>query len=162
MSLTTSRPNSSNDPEHTDGRSGAGSEVKYSILHRTTFRYGQAAWDNVNEVRLCPLSTPNQGLDFFILKVVPAIRLRRYTDLFSNPVHHFELNPRHHQLVVEARSHVSVRRFLDYEHLPYGSPHCDLSTLRMRDECWEFLNDSTYVQRAPEIWREALSGLVPQ
>lgn len=130
--------------------------MRYSVVHRTSFLYSEPARDNVNEVRLCPLATPGQAPEFFVLNVVPATRLRRYTDLFSNPVHHFELAHPHSRLVIEARSRVEVGRRVDYEELPYGSSHRDLPSLRSRDECHEFLQDSTYVRRSPEIWREAI------
>jgi len=130
--------------------------MRYSITHRTTFVYGEPARDNVNEVRLCPLSNPHQAADFFVLKVIPAIRLRKFNDLHSNRVHQFEVSYPHTRLLIESRAIVSVARLVDYSALPYGFRICDLPALRSREECCEFLPDSVYVQRSPEIWREAL------
>lgn len=130
--------------------------MKYSITHRTTFHYGAQARENVNEVRLCPLATPSQATEFFILNVIPATRLARYTDLFANQVHHFTINRPHSRLVIEARATVSVGMRADYKNLPYGTSHSELAALRERWECSEFLGDSTYVKSAPEIWREAI------
>ena len=130
--------------------------MKYSVTHRTTFQYSEPARDNVNEVRLGPLPTAHQAPDFFLLNVIPATRLRKFTDLFSNPVHQFELVHPHNRLVIESRSIVSVGNTVHYDDLPYGISHHDLPALRRSEECHEFLQDSTYVRRSPEIWRKAI------
>ena len=130
--------------------------MKLSVTHRTTFRYGEPARDNVNQVRLEPLTTRHQRPEFFLLNVLPATRLRRYLDLWFNPVHYFELVAPHTRLVVESRSVVEVDTSVDYEALPYGSLHQDLPALRKSEECYEFLRNSTYVTLFPELWREAI------
>ena len=130
--------------------------MKYSVTHRTTFEYGEPARDNVNEVRLTPLATASQAPEFFLLNVIPATRVRTYTDLFSNPVHHFEHVGPHTRLVIESRSTVSVGPRVDYADLPYGIDHAALPKLRGDEICHPFLQDSTYVSRSPEIWREAI------
>ena len=130
--------------------------MRYHITHRTVFTYGEPAYDNVNEVRLSPVANPHQALEFFVLKVIPATRLKRFSDLYSNPVHHFEISHPHHSLSIESQSIVSVARYIDYSALPYGCHHSNLKDLRSREECCEFLSDSRYVQRSPKIWREAV------
>ena len=130
--------------------------MRYHITHRTVFTYGEQAYDNVNEVRLSPVANPHQALEFFVLKVIPATRLKRFSDLYSNPVHHFEISHPHHSLSIESQSIVSVARYIDYSALPYGCHHSYLKDLRSREECCEFLYDSRYVRRSPKIWREAV------
>ena len=130
--------------------------MKLSLLHRTVFEYGEAARDNLNEVRISPLRTFNQDCDFFVLKIIPATRVRSYYDLYSNLVHQFEISHSHTRLVIEARSVVTTRSPVDYEALPYGASHADLAECRFDENCHPFLLESRYVQRTPEMWREAL------
>ncbi|NNC89750.1 MAG: transglutaminase family protein [Akkermansiaceae bacterium] len=130
--------------------------MKLSILHRTTFLYGEPARDNVNEVRICPLHTFSQNREFFVLKVIPATRLRTYYDLFSNLVYQFGISHAHSRLVIEARSLITTESRVDYEALPYGVSHAALAACDSDEGCHQFLVDSKFVQRTPEIWREAM------
>ncbi|MFL2450531.1 MAG: transglutaminase domain-containing protein [Verrucomicrobiales bacterium] len=129
---------------------------KYSIIHKTTFSYSEEARENVNQVRLKPLNGYYQNLDFYLLTVLPATKLTEYPDLFGNSVHYFEVNSPHKKLQIESRSTVSIEAVVDYKNLPYGSKHDDLLGLIERDDCYEFLNGSTYVNWPISLWKEAL------
>ena len=130
--------------------------VTLSVKHRTVFTYSEPARENVNEVRVCPLANSTQHPEFFVLKVVPATRLRKYNDLFANPVHQFEINSPHRKLVIESRAIVTVGNRVDYEAMPYGVTTSELPALLENHECCEFLGESTYVRVSPEVWREAI------
>ena len=59
--------------------------------------------DSFNEVRLQPFSNEWQTVDNFLLKVLPAARLRHHHDFYSNVVHHFEIAEPHSTLLVESQ-----------------------------------------------------------
>ena len=65
--------------------------MKFEITHRTSYTYASPVRDSFNEVRLQPFANETQTLDHFLLKVLPAARLRHHHDFYSNVVHHFEI-----------------------------------------------------------------------
>ena len=82
--------------------------MKYDILHRTQYTYSQPARDSFNDVRLEPPSTPEQTVESFALRVQPEVRLDRYTDFYSNLVHHFEIPLAHDSLLIESQAKVET------------------------------------------------------
>ena len=64
--------------------------------------------DSFNEVRLQPFSNEEQTVDTFLLKVLPATRLRHHHDFYSNIVHHFEITEPHSSLLVESKLRVTT------------------------------------------------------
>src|SRR5208282_801191 len=54
--------------------------MKFDILHRTRYTYAAPARDSFNDVRLEPPSIPEQKVESFLLRVLPAVRLRHYVD----------------------------------------------------------------------------------
>jgi len=80
--------------------------MKWNILHRTRYDYAEAVRDNVNDVCLEPMTSPEQALESFLLKVLPASRLTHLGDPFSNRISHFEISEAHNYLMVEAQSRV--------------------------------------------------------
>jgi hypothetical protein len=50
--------------------------MKFDILHRTRYTYASPARDSFNDVRLEPPSIPEQKVESFLLRVLPAVRLR--------------------------------------------------------------------------------------
>lgn len=117
---------------------------------------GVPGLENVNKVRICPLHTFGQQLEFFVLKVIPATRLRTYYDLFSNPVCQFGISNPHSRLVIESRAIVCTTSRVDYAALPFGTDFFGLAAGNSDESCHEFLVASKFVPRSPEIWREAL------
>src|SRR5260221_2221546 len=80
--------------------------MKFDILHRTRYIYASPVRDSFNDVRLEPPSIPEQTVQSFLLRVLPAVRLKHYTDFYSNLIHHFEIPEAHSYLLIESRSHV--------------------------------------------------------
>ena len=76
--------------------------MKWEIIHRTSYAYAAPVRDSFNEARLQPFSDEWQTVDHFLLKVLPAARLRHHLDFYSNVVHHFEITEPHTALSVES------------------------------------------------------------
>ncbi len=136
--------------------------TKLQVLHRTVYEYGSPVVDSVNTLHLEPRTFPFQRTLSALIRVIPAIRLRRFTDLYQNITHHFEILGPHTRLEVESR--------LKIHNLPLVIP--DRSMLATREEladsstrerAWPFLQESRYVSRHPSLWRMAVDvtqGLV--
>jgi transglutaminase-like putative cysteine protease len=65
--------------------------MKLRILHRTEYRYALPVRNNTNELRVTPLTNLRQKLGLHLVRVLPAVRMRRYPDLYRNAVHLFEV-----------------------------------------------------------------------
>ncbi len=124
------------------------------ILHQTHYRYSAPVSHNQNEVRLQPISDDPQRVQFYLLKILPAVRLRHSRDLRLNRVHRFEIVEPHTSLLVE--SHARVRTQTQYPdgERPLGTRFEQLNPIP--DEYREFLLESRYVSLDPEFWRLAL------
>ena len=83
--------------------------MKWEITHRTSYAYAAPVRDSFNEARLQPFSDECQTVDHFLLKVLPAARLRHHHDFYSNVVHHFEITEPHSTLLVESQLRVNVK-----------------------------------------------------
>src|ERR1044072_6759350 len=83
--------------------------MRFEILHRTQYDYAAPVRDSFNEVRLQPISNEQQRIESFLLKVLPASRLRHYQDFYSNCVHHFEIVEPHQQLLVESNVRATTK-----------------------------------------------------
>lgn len=64
--------------------------MKFRILHRTEYRYALPVRNNTNELRVT-LTNLRQKLGLHLVRVLPAVRMRRYPDLYLNTVHCFEI-----------------------------------------------------------------------
>ena len=64
--------------------------MRLGVLHRTTFHYGMPVSHSINTLHLEPRTFPYQKTISALIRVIPATRLRRFTDLFQNITHHFE------------------------------------------------------------------------
>ena len=82
--------------------------MRYDILHRTRYAYSSPVRDSFNDVRLQPMPIPQQTVESFLLKVLPAARLTHFTDFYSNWVNHFEIVEPHSYLTIEAQSRVKT------------------------------------------------------
>lgn len=130
--------------------------MRLHVHHRTEYRYSDFATDSVNDLRLTPPTTKYQTCESSFISVLPAVRLTHYEDLNVNLVHHFEIPEPHNRLVIESRATVTTRGKVDFEELPYGFPHSRLGICRRLEECHLFLQDSAFIERTPQVWREAL------
>ena len=82
--------------------------MKWEIIHRTEYTYASPVSESFNEVRLHPVSDESQQVNDFLLKILPATRLRHHRDFYSNIVHHFEIPEPHTTLLVESLLHVTT------------------------------------------------------
>ena len=82
--------------------------VEHNVDHVTTFRYGGAVRDSVNEVRLRPRTDALQVCLDFRLTTSPPTEVRTYTDYFDNTVQTFDIEESHTTLLVVARSRVTT------------------------------------------------------
>ena len=82
--------------------------MKWEIFHRTRYTYATPVRDSFNDVRLQPMPIPEQTVDSFLLRVLPAARLTHFKDFYSNWVNHFELIEPHGYLMIEASSRVTT------------------------------------------------------
>jgi len=141
---------------------GAGGEggalrhgTKLSILHRTTFHYLSPVTDSVNTLHLEPRLFPFQQTLSAVIRVLPATRLRRFTDLFQNITHHFEIPGPHIRLEIESRIKVRNLPLVIPEPVKQLTPnhYDDAST---RERTWQFLQESRWVSKHPDIWKQAV------
>ena len=129
--------------------------MKLQVTHRTRYTYASPVRESFNEVRLQPVSNEHQHCDSFLLKVLPAARLSHYTDFHANIIHFFELPTPHVALFVESSAKVTTKSLATH---PESSP-VPLAALResgRSERCFDFLQESTYVEKTPEAWRLAL------
>ena len=129
--------------------------MKLSVLHRTTFHYASPVTDSVNTLHLEPRTFPFQQTNSAVIRVLPATRLRRFTDLFQNITHHFDIPTAHSRLEIESRIKV--------HNLPLVIPEqakaatlADYQDASTRERTWQFLHESHWVSKHPDIWRHAV------
>jgi len=135
-----------------------GKIMKWNILHRTRYDYAEAVRDNVNEVCLEPMTGPEQTLESFLLKVLPASRLTHLGDPFSNRISHFEITEPHNYLVVEAQSRVITHPRAPW---PAGAQLCSLAEMRALPKIADgvdYLSASRFVESSPEAGRLAAAA----
>jgi transglutaminase-like putative cysteine protease len=132
-----------------------GEETRLSVLHRTTFHYASPVSFSVNTLRLEPRTFPYQKTLSSLIRVLPATRLGRFTDLFQNINHHFELPEPHAKLEIESRIRVhNLPLFFSDESRSAGLEGYEAPEIRER--IWPFLQTSPRVSRPIEMWRQAL------
>lgn len=126
-----------------------------SVVHRTVFAYGGQVTDNVNTLHLEPRTFPFQKTLSALVKVLPATRLRRFTDLFQNITHHFELIQPHTRLEVE--SHIRIRNLpLEVTAESRAATQSDYRDPSVRERIWPFLQESHLVSKHLDIWKQAI------
>jgi transglutaminase-like putative cysteine protease len=132
--------------------------MKWEILHRTSYTYAAPVRDSFNEARLQPFSDEWQTVDHFLLKVLPAARLRHHLDFYSNVVHHFELNEPHTTLTVESNLRVTIkpRPLLAANATPW--PLARIGEAERETRVFDFLQASRFVETSPEFWRLAIDA----
>jgi transglutaminase-like putative cysteine protease len=129
--------------------------MKLEIVHRTHYTYAEPVSESVNELRLQPVTSEQQECISFLVRVFPPTRLRVARDFQLNTVHHFELFEPHKELSIEATSRViTSTRVLPEDALPF--PMSRVADCLPIERCFEFLQESTYVELSPEAWRLAL------
>src|SRR5262245_23512267 len=132
--------------------------MKWEIVHRTHYTYITPVRESFNEVRLRPVSNEHQTLESFLLKVIPASRLRHYTDFYSNYVCHFDIPEPHASLLIESRVEVETRPVVRLAEGATPAPFGELAAAVRTERCYDFLQPSRYVDVTPESWRRALDA----
>ncbi len=129
--------------------------TRLSVLHRTTFHYLAPVTQSVNTLHLEPRTFPYQKTLSAIIRVLPATRLQRFTDLFENVTHHFEVQAPHTRLEIESR--IKVHNLpLDIRAESRSATNAEYRDPAVRERVWAYLQDSRRVQRNPDVWRQAL------
>jgi transglutaminase-like putative cysteine protease len=132
--------------------------MRYDIYHRTRYDYAAPVRDSFNDVRLQPMPIPEQTVENFLLRVLPAARLTHFKDFYSNWVNHFEIPESHNYLLIEAQSRVNTRPVAP---LPTEGKICSFDKMREApniERCFDYLQASRYVEITPEAWRLALDA----
>jgi transglutaminase-like putative cysteine protease len=132
--------------------------MKWEILHRTQYTYASPVYESFNEVRLHPVSDEWQQVNDFLLKVLPATRLRHHRDFYSNIVHHFDIPEPHPVLVVESFLHVTIRPRPPLSATDTPFPLARIGEAARESRIFDFLQESRFVDMAPETWRFALDA----
>jgi len=125
------------------------------IIHYTEYRYASSVQSNVNELRMTPVQSQWQELPFFLIRILPSTRLKRYQDFYGNTVHYFEVEEAHRRLMIEATSSVNTK-----DRYAFGEPEAvPLEALGASDSperLQPFLQPGGSVEITPEIWRAAV------
>lgn len=76
--------------------------MRFTIHHRTHYRYAGEASESFMEARLRPAKTPFQKVHTHRLELQPACTINAYTDYFGNSVHNFSIIRRHGELLIDS------------------------------------------------------------
>jgi len=132
--------------------------MKLDILHRTRYVYSSPVRDSFNDVRLEPPSVPEQTVESFLLRVLPAVRMKHYTDFYGNWIHHFEIPEPHGYLLIESQSRIITNWPAA---IPADARLCPLDMVRAAadlERCFDFLQTSRFIELEPDTWRLALDA----
>jgi transglutaminase-like putative cysteine protease len=132
--------------------------MKWKIFHSTRYDYLSAVRDSINNVCLQPMPVPEQTVESFILKVLPASPLTHSKDLFSNHISRFEISEPHSSLLIEAESRVVTHPPAP---LPATEKFCTFEEIQAAPniECWfDYLQASRFVELSPEAWKLAVDA----
>src|SRR5271156_1837224 len=130
--------------------------MEYTMDHQTTYYYAEQVNESYTVLHLQPRSDQHQFCTKYVLDVSPTAKIHSYADRFGNDVQHFAILPRHWSLSIT--THSTVVTLLDHEP---GSPSEATRELLDGDtqveSYYDFLQESAYVQFAPELlsfWQE--------
>ena len=132
--------------------------MKWEISHRTEYTYASPVSESFNEVRLHPVSDESQHVNDFLLKILPATRLRHHRDFYSNIVHHFEIPEPHTTLLVESLLHVTTRPQPPLAESQTPFPLARIGEAAREPRIFDFLQESRFVDLSPQTWRTALDA----
>jgi transglutaminase-like putative cysteine protease len=138
-----------------NGSIEAAGAVRLGVLHRTSFHYSSPVTDSVNTLHLEPRTFPYQKTLSALIRVIPATRLRRFTDLFQNITHHFELPEPHSKLEIESRIRV-CNLPLDISDAARSATTAAYREPLIRERVWQYLQESIRVSKSPVVWRETI------
>lgn len=82
--------------------------MRFSLHHRTHYRYAGTASESFMEARLTPVDDPYQKLLSRRLAIAPPCNTHLYTDYFGNTVETFSIVRRHQELVLDSYAEVET------------------------------------------------------
>lgn len=129
--------------------------MKLRILHRTEYRYALPIRNNSNELRVTPIENARQRTILHLVRVLPAVKMRRYQDLHRNTVYFFEVEETHKSLEIDVSSVVETSSPL-LNTLPADAPLSALTRPEVAESFQPYLLSDGPVQITPQIWRTAL------
>ncbi len=126
-----------------------------SVSHRTTFHYAEPVTQSVNTLHLVPRTFPYQKTIASSVRVTPVAGVRKFTDLFQNITHHFELPAAHSEL--EIASMIKVHNLpLEISAASRDVGLDGYADASVKEVVWPYLQDSRWVSRHPDVWRQAV------
>jgi transglutaminase-like putative cysteine protease len=128
--------------------------MRFTIAHRTRYRYPVPVHESHTIVHLQPRSDLAQYCTRYELTVSPRARVFSYADRFGNDVQHFGVLPEHDELEIVARSQVVTARGKARAPEPVRRAEVDADPARL--DLWDFLHESRYVRFGPGL--EALAA----
>jgi transglutaminase-like putative cysteine protease len=131
------------------------SSIRLAVRHKTVFHYLGSVSKSVNVLHLEPRDFRLQKTLSSIIKVIPATRVWRLTDLYGNFTHHFELTEQHTRLEIESSIKVSNLP-LNLSGTAYSAGIEAYGDSALREQCWPYLRESSLVSTHNEIGRQAL------
>ena len=129
--------------------------MKLRILHRTEYRYALPVRGNNNELRVTPLDNARQRKVLHLVRVLPAVKMRRYQDLHRNTVHFFEVEEPHKSLEIDV-SNVVETLPTPAGGPPSGTSFRALATPEVTERFQPYLQSEGPIQITPQIWRTAV------
>jgi transglutaminase-like putative cysteine protease len=134
--------------------------MKLDIYHCTRYQYASSVSDSFNDVRLQPVPNPEQTVESFLLRVLPAARLTHYKDFYSNWVNHFEILQPHNNLMIEAQSRVITHPQAPLAPDALVCPYERLKEAPFIERCFDYLQTSRYIENSAESWKLAIDVTV--
>jgi transglutaminase-like putative cysteine protease len=129
--------------------------TKLQVTHRTLFEYAAPVIDSVNTLHLEPRTFPFQRTISATIRIMPPTRMRRFSDLFQNITHHFEMLKPHTRLEVQSRLRVHNLPLFIPERSREATKN-DLADPSTRERTWQFLQDSNLISHHSGIWHTAV------
>ena len=125
--------------------------MRYTILHRTRYRYPEPVHDSHTILHLQPRTDLAQYCTGCRVEVRPHAPLFAYTDRFGNDVQHFTVPQEHTELEIVARSEVMTLR--GDASAPSSLERALIDADPATDDLYDFLHESPYIAFGPELER---------
>lgn len=96
--------------------------MKYTVTHKTTYKYFEPVSLCYNVLRLTPRDTALQSCSSVSMKILPQPdSMREYNDFFGNKVTYFSIEKEHEELSVTVRSEIEKKTAVAKEIGLYGN-----------------------------------------
>jgi len=131
--------------------------MKLRISHRTEYRYAMPVKNNNNELRVTPIDNQRQRTILHLVRVLPAVKMRKYHDLYRNTVSFFEVEEVHKELVIDVSSVVETKP-IPINLIPKDCPLSSLVLPEIVETFQPYLQSDGPVKIIPQIWRMAVDA----